>query len=358
MRSACVRRRRSRSGGSSGAQGGALGAALGIAAAAAVLAGILVGATVAKDRSVAQDVERLPAASRAVRASWFGVPAGRDEAWRVLDRQARAALAPLPAGEPVPIVLVREATLGGAFVGLAAVDGLAPARPAPLGTPAAARARPSGARCCGCAARGGCPTFPACASCRWVRRRSAPASSSATSSHRPTTRSRTPSSPRRSPAPTATTAPRRGRSSSPRASPGSSRRPCSPARTAATAGSSASRAGRRGSVEIDPLVADADRARAELQARSAAWSLSVPTQELRAAEQDATVSGTTPAARGRRGGRAARRVRRPRGGRAPARPRLGPRRLTWHGARALAARPSHRRRRASRSASAARPWAG
>ena len=107
-------------------EGGALGAALGIAAAAAVLAGILVGATVAKDRSVAQDVERLPAASRSVRASWFGVPAGRDESWRVLDRQARAALAPLPADAPVSIVLVREATLGGAFVGLAAVDGLAP----------------------------------------------------------------------------------------------------------------------------------------------------------------------------------------------------------------------------------------
>ena len=106
--------------------GGALGAALGIAAAAAVLAGILVGATVAKDRSVAQNVERLPAATRAVRASWFGVPAGRDESWGVLDGQARAALAQLPAGEPVPIVLVRESTLGGAFVGLAAVDGLAP----------------------------------------------------------------------------------------------------------------------------------------------------------------------------------------------------------------------------------------
>ena len=106
--------------------GGALPAALGIAAAGAVLAGILVGATVAKDRSVAQDVERLPAASRAVRASWFGVPAGREEAWPTLDRQARRALAPLPAGAPIPIVLVRESTIGGAFVGLAAVDGLAP----------------------------------------------------------------------------------------------------------------------------------------------------------------------------------------------------------------------------------------
>ena len=43
--------------------------------------------------------------------------------------------------------------------------------------------------------------------------------------------------------------------------------------------------------EIDPLLDDADRARAELQARSPSWSLSVPTQELRAAERDATVSG-------------------------------------------------------------------
>src|SRR6185436_12486937 len=43
--------------------------------------------------------------------------------------------------------------------------------------------------------------------------------------------------------------------------------------------------------EIDPLLDDADRARAELQARSSSWSLTVPTQELRAAEHDATVSG-------------------------------------------------------------------
>lgn len=106
--------------------GGALTAALGIAAAAGVLAGILVGGTVAKDRSVAQDVERLPASSRAVRASWFGVPAGAVEGWSKLDRQARAALAPLPAGRPVSIALFRESTIGGVFVGLAAVDGLAP----------------------------------------------------------------------------------------------------------------------------------------------------------------------------------------------------------------------------------------
>jgi hypothetical protein len=104
--------------------GGALVAALGITAAAAVLALILAGTTVAKDRAVAQDVDRLPAAARAVRAVWFGVPAGPADDWRGLDRTARDALAPLPTGDATAIALVREGTVGGAFVGLAAVDGL------------------------------------------------------------------------------------------------------------------------------------------------------------------------------------------------------------------------------------------
>ena len=106
--------------------GGALVAALGITAASAVLALILAGTTVAKDRALAQDVQRLPAASQAVRAVWFGVPAGPEDGWPGLDRAARAALAPLPAGDPTAIALVREGTVGGRFVGLAAVDGLAP----------------------------------------------------------------------------------------------------------------------------------------------------------------------------------------------------------------------------------------
>jgi hypothetical protein len=49
--------------------GGALVAALGITAAAAVLALIVAGTTVAKDRAVAQDVDRLPAATRCGSAS-------------------------------------------------------------------------------------------------------------------------------------------------------------------------------------------------------------------------------------------------------------------------------------------------
>jgi hypothetical protein len=43
--------------------------------------------------------------------------------------------------------------------------------------------------------------------------------------------------------------------------------------------------------EIDPLVERADRARAELQSESPAWALSLPSQELREAQRDATVAG-------------------------------------------------------------------
>ena len=104
---------------------GALVAALGLAVAAAVLAGVLAGVTIAADRATAQAVERIPASARAVRAVWFGVPAGPDEAHGVLDRSVRRALSDIGLGEPTPLLLVRESTVAGRFVGLAAVDGLA-----------------------------------------------------------------------------------------------------------------------------------------------------------------------------------------------------------------------------------------
>jgi hypothetical protein len=105
---------------------GALLAAAGLAVATAVLAGVLGGVTIASDRSTAQAVERIPAAERSVRAVWFGVPASSDEARPELDRHVRAALDELPLGEPTPLVLVRESTVAGRFVGLTAIEGVGP----------------------------------------------------------------------------------------------------------------------------------------------------------------------------------------------------------------------------------------
>ena len=100
---------------------GALVAALGLAVGAAVIACLLMGVTVATDRSTANAIERIPADARATRASWFGVPAGGDESLATLDGHVRAAMP----GDPFRLVLVRESTVAGRFVGLAAVNGLA-----------------------------------------------------------------------------------------------------------------------------------------------------------------------------------------------------------------------------------------
>ena len=226
-------------------RGGALGAALGIAAAAAVLAGVLVGGTVAQDRSVAQDVDRLAADTRAVRASWFGVPAGPDEAWSPLDRAATAALERLPAPAPTRIALVRESTIAGAFVGLAAVDGLGPhvllrsgRLPASLPTGSLRGAASPGpwaaARRPGTARRGGRDGDAALA----------PALRRLSRTDRQRARRRRARARARS-GRGGTTARRPGRSSSPRELQGSCPHRCSRARTAATAGCSRSPAGRR-----------------------------------------------------------------------------------------------------------------
>jgi hypothetical protein len=103
---------------------GAVHTALGLAAAAVVLAGVQVGVTIASDRSASQAVERISAAARAVRAAWFGVPAAADEEYAVLNRRVRESLTDLPLAGPTPLVLVRESTIAGRFVGVAGVDGL------------------------------------------------------------------------------------------------------------------------------------------------------------------------------------------------------------------------------------------
>ena len=97
---------------------------LGIAAAAATLAAMQAGTLVAQDRNVADRVASLPPETRAIRLASFSV-AGQVDPYPVLDRRARRALTPLLDREPIATVLYREATIGGAYVGLGAVDGLA-----------------------------------------------------------------------------------------------------------------------------------------------------------------------------------------------------------------------------------------
>jgi hypothetical protein len=105
---------------------GAIVAALGLTVAAAILAAVFAGVTIAADRATADAVERIPTAGSTARAIWFGVPAGADEREDVLDGGVRDALSGLPLPGPTELVLFREATVAGHFVGLAAVDGLAP----------------------------------------------------------------------------------------------------------------------------------------------------------------------------------------------------------------------------------------
>jgi hypothetical protein len=99
-------------------------AAAGVAAGAAMLATVLAGTVVARDESIGRAVEEIPAAQRSLRAAWFGVPAQSAEDLAGLDRRARQTLAGVAAGEPTSLVLFRESTIAGTFLGLGAVDGL------------------------------------------------------------------------------------------------------------------------------------------------------------------------------------------------------------------------------------------
>ncbi len=105
---------------------GALVTALGLAVATAVLAGVLSGVTIATDRSTAQAIERIPASARSVRAVWFGVPGDESERLSALDKDVNDAFAGIGLRGPTPIALFRESTVAGRFVGISAVDGLAP----------------------------------------------------------------------------------------------------------------------------------------------------------------------------------------------------------------------------------------
>ena len=103
---------------------GALVTVLGLAVAAAVLAGVLAGVTIATDRSTAQAIERIPVSERSVRAVWFGVPGDSSERLSVFDRAVDDAFVGVGLDGPTPLILFRESTVAGRFVGISAVEGV------------------------------------------------------------------------------------------------------------------------------------------------------------------------------------------------------------------------------------------
>jgi len=99
-------------------------AAVGIAVAAAVLAMTAVGAVAVQDRAVQRALAALQPSDRAVQAVWSGVPAQSNLSYPRLDRLARDALEPVLHKPAFAVEVFRQATWGGAFVNLGAVDGL------------------------------------------------------------------------------------------------------------------------------------------------------------------------------------------------------------------------------------------
>jgi hypothetical protein len=98
--------------------------AIGIAIAAAVLALTAVGSVAIQDRAVQRALAQLPPSDRAVQAVWSGVPAQSNLSFSQLDRLARAELRPVLSQPAFGVAVFRQATWGGAFVNLGAVDNL------------------------------------------------------------------------------------------------------------------------------------------------------------------------------------------------------------------------------------------
>jgi len=98
--------------------------AIGIAVGAAVLAMTAVGAVAVQDRAVQRALRALQPSDRTVQAVWSGVPAQSSLSYPQLDRLARGSLEPVLHHPAFAVEVFRQATWGGAFVNLGAVDGL------------------------------------------------------------------------------------------------------------------------------------------------------------------------------------------------------------------------------------------
>src|SRR5947209_2552404 len=83
-----------------------------------------VGSASVQDRAVQRALAQLQPSDRAIQAVWSGVPGQSDLSYRQLDRIARRAVEPILGQRPFGVTVFRQATWGGAFVNLGAVDGL------------------------------------------------------------------------------------------------------------------------------------------------------------------------------------------------------------------------------------------
>ncbi len=100
-------------------------AVLGIAVAAAVLAMTAVASVAVQDRAVQRALAALAPSDRALAVSWSGVPAQSELSVDALDRAARGALRDVVAQPAFRVAVFRQATWGGAYINLGAVEGLA-----------------------------------------------------------------------------------------------------------------------------------------------------------------------------------------------------------------------------------------
>jgi hypothetical protein len=96
---------------------------LGLAAASAMLAAVVAGSVAAQDRGVSREVAALPAKVRAVRVNWFSV-GGQVAPYAQLDTAVRQRLRRAVDAPATGTALYRESQIRGALLSLGAVDDL------------------------------------------------------------------------------------------------------------------------------------------------------------------------------------------------------------------------------------------
>jgi hypothetical protein len=96
---------------------------LGVAAAAAMLAAVIAGARAAEDRDVGRQVAGVDAGSRSIHVTWFSA-GGQAAPYATFDSGVRRSLRRVTSRPATATSLYRESQLGGAFLGLGAVDDL------------------------------------------------------------------------------------------------------------------------------------------------------------------------------------------------------------------------------------------